>query len=102
MRISDWSSDVCSSDLDRGRDFGQAPGQQGAVDVAADEQADQILVLRERGPLLRDRILGGRKDLFGLAEVGARRAAAVEPRPGEPHAFARVGGGARGTRKSVV
>src|SRR3546814_6926367 len=51
MRISDWSSDVCSSDL--GRD----PGQIGLLHRLAAEQADRT----------------GAEALHGESEVGERR-----------------------------
>src|SRR3546814_21191546 len=51
MRISDWSSDVCSSDL--GRD----PGQIGLLHRLAAEQADRT----------------GAEALLGESEVGERR-----------------------------
>src|SRR3546814_13637063 len=58
MRISDWSSDVCSSDLSQGRvDPGNQPlGSglfiaRGPVNLAGEEQARQALGL-QRGPEL--------------------------------------------------
>src|SRR3546814_12226930 len=40
MRISDWSSDVCSSDLVGGAEDGAAAAQQGAVEEARLELQD--------------------------------------------------------------
>src|SRR3546814_15733694 len=42
MRISDWSSDVCSSDLDLAA-VGGAPGAVGGQPRAVDQQCPQIL-----------------------------------------------------------
>src|SRR3546814_16195471 len=42
MRISDWSSDVCSSDLDLAA-VGGAPGAVGGQPRAVDQQRPQIL-----------------------------------------------------------
>src|SRR3546814_4384351 len=58
MRISDWSSDVCSSDLARGDQL-HAEGKASAVDTAADpvEQPLIILVRSVRpGEILRQRL----------------------------------------------
>src|SRR3546814_2061857 len=46
MRISDWSSDVCSSDLDRGDDFQGA----GCLNRRADHRPESSRRFRHRGP----------------------------------------------------
>src|SRR3546814_17439838 len=43
MRISDWSSDVCSSDLDRAAERSAGPGARVLVTVAFDKVTDRIL-----------------------------------------------------------
>src|SRR3546814_1031726 len=67
MRISDWSSDVCSSDLEA-----VVPGQQAALAVEnADALADMIQRGAQQVEILPDR-------LGGLAEHGAGGARAQQ------------------------
>src|SRR3546814_1364627 len=73
MRISDWSSDVCSSDLGLAVDI--------ALDVAAPQLADQrefVLQFDALGGGLHAQRLGERDDRLddrGVAVAGDRRAA---------------------------
>ena len=50
----------------------------------------RVDVLRDQRALLREVGLGLAQDLFGLAEVGARRDPAFEPEPRQAHAFLRA------------
>src|SRR3546814_17091287 len=67
MRISDWSSDVCSSDLLAFEEGG-----------AAVVEGGEVLVTGEHEGLLFAAIRGG----FVECGVGARPGQGVEPRPG--------------------
>src|SRR3546814_15993815 len=96
MRISDWSSDVCSSDLDLAA-VGGAPGAVGGQPRAVDQQRPQIL--DEAGLQLvvqlgvvgeddlagrlhqRDVAAGG--DRVGLLVVGDRVGRSAERRVGK-------------------
>src|SRR3546814_9905641 len=72
MRISDWSSDVCSSDLDDG---GNLPALAGTRAVAKEESGPEratVLVRRERQPFL------GRLEQTG--DVALERVAGVDQR----------------------
>src|SRR3546814_7870212 len=70
MRISDWSADVCSSDLDRAAPAG--------ADV---ELAARTLALARRKAPPRGRRIGGRARR-GRSAGGYRRLARRAPRPG--------------------
>src|SRR3546814_17274038 len=52
MRISDWSSDVCSSDLDRGGGFGEIAGAQLRARLLQ-QFAQRILAPLQRTGVLR-------------------------------------------------
>src|SRR3546814_2660372 len=54
MRISDWSSDVCSSDLPRRRDEGLADA---AAVLAADRDVLQVGIARRQAPGRRARLV---------------------------------------------
>src|SRR3546814_8385736 len=73
MRISDWSSDVCSSDLVGGEEDGVAELNGGALSVLR-ERDDVALGAAERGPVAH-RVLD---QLVGLGDP-ERPAAALEP-----------------------
>src|SRR3546814_17340411 len=73
MRISDWSSDVCSSDLDEGE--GQAPGACDAVPVSvhqyrigAGAQREDIL---EQVPV--DQQAGNRREQHRKAQYASQQ-----------------------------
>src|SRR3546814_4317798 len=98
MRISDWSSDVCSSDLDLG--LGRAPGSDGRVaqalrrTLASDERQFPQDVVELQAFLAGDDRLGIRAVpgegshvplwILGSSLFGAQLAAAL----GLPYAFA--------------
>src|SRR3546814_16632306 len=92
MRISDWSSDVCSSDLDDVRLIGAQPHQ------CLGRAAERRLVVGEGGAQRSDHLGGESRPK--VDHFGNRAAAAVE--------FDPVGGdsmdpvGVDGDRKSVV
>src|SRR3546814_6593351 len=83
MRISDWSSDVCSSDLDVGYDEFCAFGSNIAAEVVADmadalhggaqslEARDAEAVLRGRLHAPVDAVGGGGRGIAGAARAGA-------------------------------
>src|SRR3546814_1514319 len=73
MRISDWSSDVCSSDLVGGEEDGVAELDGGALPVMR-ERDDVALGAAERGPVAH-RVLD---QLVGLGDP-ERPAPALEP-----------------------
>src|SRR3546814_6834423 len=83
MRISDWSSDVCSSDLDRAEQFGRGRAarrhaeQDQAHDRRDGERGDAVRLDRDReGDLLeRALVVGFRRgfDHDRLADVEAAR-----------------------------
>src|SRR3546814_3821435 len=50
MRISDWSSDVCSSDLERGVDL--AEGRDGLGDIGLGDADAGVLHVQHHAPLL--------------------------------------------------
>src|SRR3546814_328704 len=88
MRISDWSSDVCSSDLEAGQrlpgvgeqhvlDEGDAAG--GAFDVGED---DGVHVSRDSGFWIRDSGFGIRDWGLGIAEIRLRES--LIPNPESP------------------
>src|SRR3546814_937694 len=71
MRISDWSSDVCSSDLNEGIGrFAAAGVARTALDLAEPAHA-HAAILRAL------RLHGGRVDRTVLVDAGGHRAAAV-------------------------
>src|SRR3546814_8854188 len=73
MRISDWSSGVCSSDLRLGTDY---------VDVYRPARLDPAVPIEETVGAIADLIEAGYVRHIGLSEVGPetiRRAAAVHP-----------------------
>ena len=65
------------------------PGSSVAVDRRADQQLQQVDVLRDGGALPREVGLGRGENLLGLAQVGARRDAAFEPGAGQARRFSR-------------
>src|SRR3546814_17582377 len=67
MRISDWSSDVCSSDLDRAGSHHRSIGLEGRFDV---EKADAVDLIDARRP-----------EIGGAAEEDLRDLLAAELRP---------------------
>src|SRR3546814_17132846 len=77
MRISDWSSDVCSSDLDGGRDVhGVRPDRQGAGgEGAGDHDLDGACGVRDVEAALRACGLPGPR---GLREEHEDRKSVVE------------------------
>src|SRR3546814_9429105 len=95
MRISDWSSDVCSSDLIIGGRIGVPRVQRGRADIVADQRrilVEQILDRqRERedlgdlGPVRQVEIAVARDmQIIGLDPVGVQYPfiiGAVEPAP---------------------
>src|SRR3546814_10074921 len=86
MRISDWSSDVCSSDLEPGRDWSHR-----RLDTGGKLVAERIETL---GDLLAVEIdVSGIVENHGdLAEAVARdRAGAFEPRNARKRGFDREG-----------
>src|SRR3546814_1202255 len=102
MRISDWSSDVCSSDVDR-----RAAVAQQRRDDAADALArtgrrdgDEMPLAREQD---RQRGAAGGVDLIAEAEADRAAVAARFERPADeqPIALDRVGQAERRDRKST-
>src|SRR3546814_15296666 len=94
MRISDWSSDVCSSDL-----FGALVGQDGEVlvlhlpdiqdgaSMTFGGQSPDMLAIRLRGPCR----VGGGRERFEVGEdaalpFGCGRGAAILPAAGQAQA----------------
>src|SRR3546814_4202021 len=80
MRISDWSSDVCSSDLGRGSGC-QCGGCQGP----ADRRSCQCLCQPARGPVSSQSVpnrvrVAAANPLANLSTVSARRVAPVPSR----------------------
>src|SRR3546814_2255998 len=74
MRISDWSSDVCSSDLVKNREqyaFGQGH-QRGGLDPGRDEK-----VAASRGGQMPHDFARAETIAVGLDRCAARRAAAL-------------------------
>src|SRR3546814_1983117 len=67
MRISDWSSDVCSSDLDRAGSHHRSSGLEGRFDG---EKADAVDLIDARRP-----------EIGGAAEEDLRDLLAAELRP---------------------
>src|SRR3546814_11721220 len=80
MRISDWSSDVCSSDLDvlaaalaaRRQRLGQVQRGREAVDDGADDD-NAAAVGKRHGGLLQERRFGSsiRRDMRSRRKIGA-------------------------------
>src|SRR3546814_20052312 len=96
MRISDWSSDVCSSDLDARRAAAGARGDRGRGRRA---RGDERLHRIAQGELFeRGRSLFGHRELHyeGRAGRGDRRAA------DRRKSVRRLGQLRKGDRKSVV
>src|SRR3546814_4599867 len=101
MRISDWSSDVCSSDLDRGFADAQFGGQLGLGDAALAAQPLQpraeALFARRRfgglGQLATDRAAKLRRAERRRSDR-ATETAAIEP-PARPDHLDRGGPGVR-------
>src|SRR3546814_7946821 len=88
MRISDWSSDVCSSDLVKNREqyaFGQGH-QRGGLDPGRDEK-----VAASRGGQMPHDFARAETIAVGLDRCAARRAAALrgEPAPVGDEGFGR-------------
>src|SRR3546814_8458597 len=69
MRISDWSSDVCSSDLLRGRGIGLKVLEQG-IDTSTAEGRAMFGMLSVLAELQRELIVANTRD--GLAAARAR------------------------------
>src|SRR3546814_2750831 len=47
MRISDWSSDVCSSDLERAGQHGRSVGQDVAEEVVGDDDVELLWIAHQ-------------------------------------------------------
>src|SRR3546814_1041244 len=71
MRISDWSSDVCSSDLVEGRTPPQRQRRGQHLSVGADQPACVDAVGRQQD-VARDRDVGGREAELAAALVAVR------------------------------
>src|SRR3546814_5348191 len=69
MRISDWSSDVCSSDLDEEGQKDQEADLKGGLQLAGDKGGQQD----QEGNILRARIIGRLGDLGEHHQVGLAR-----------------------------
>src|SRR3546814_12262466 len=69
MRISDWSSDVCSSDLDEEGQKDQEADLKGGLQLAGDKGGQQD----REGNILRARIIGRLGDLGEHHQVGLGR-----------------------------
>src|SRR3546814_18125695 len=81
MRISDWSSDVCSSDLLRrraGRDYGCAAGPDDHAGAAGSRQP-AVLGRRRRGPALHRHRLSARGAAAQCAARALRRRGTCAP-----------------------
>src|SRR3546814_9979220 len=72
MRISDWSSDVCSSDLDDGGNLTALAGTRAVAKEESGPVRATVLVRRERQPFL------GRLEQTG--DVALERVAGVDQR----------------------
>src|SRR3546814_2521621 len=76
MRISDWSSDVCSSDLERGGDFPVVIDPEGAIGVAYGvARVPESFLVAPDGTVVQ-RLVGGvtreqLDDLLGQYEAAA-------------------------------
>src|SRR3546814_1810509 len=75
MRISDWSSDVCSSDLQRQQQEGQEGEAlvHGRISSCGGNEREGGLRLGARGALHRDQLFGDLQRLLvagGLDEIG--------------------------------
>src|SRR3546814_19130790 len=68
MRISDWSSDVCSSDLTRRTTFGLTVDRSGELVIHAPESSN----LRELTRWTRSKLLWVHRKLLNKAEVAPR------------------------------
>src|SRR3546814_11511713 len=68
MRISDWSSDVCSSDLETGQD----------ADRYRNDHAEKTKTRHDGGAVARDRTIGS-------GDRDEHRACAVREKHREPH-----------------
>src|SRR3546814_11220311 len=79
MRISDWSSDACSSDLDAGmREFETHHARKHAADDAGDDREDQIegadvLVVRRHEPAEDRKSVVEGKSVSVRVDLGGRR-----------------------------
>src|SRR3546814_4249923 len=92
MRISDWSSDVCSSDLNVGcneqRPPRPAPAAEGYAGQAAREPPVDLAACRACGPLSGTIVLdrgGGRMPAGRLLRRAHAREAVVQPARSEEH-----------------
>src|SRR3546814_5727614 len=83
MRISDWSSDVCSSDLIREvtdnslRNLGVEQ-----IDIMYQHRVDPNVPIEDVAGTIKDLIAAGKIKYFGMSEAGPetiRRAHAVQP-----------------------
>src|SRR3546814_4314346 len=99
MRISDWSSDVCSSDLVLGlaadlHDLSGAVQIEAAGHVAADERARAVIEVLRHAPHIADHGQVGRgrcRKAVALDEIVAGATGQVAVRKGEAFHF-RLGG----------
>src|SRR3546814_6777991 len=88
MRISDWSSDVCSSDL---REHVYAPaGLERVIDLGLGQQHRELAAhrlqfgiteqpVRPQAGTVEDQCLGKRRDVGGRMEIAHHAAPAREP-----------------------
>src|SRR3546814_17558116 len=108
MRISDWSSDVCSSDLDRGPELGMRLAEVAGIAERGIGQAGIERSVAIGAELLARRLHPRRPFVFGVAGGAGAGAFLAEhgcERPLDRHACPNgrpAIGKARGDRKSVV
>src|SRR3546814_10979839 len=90
MRISDWSSDVCYSDLLGGGDFGRGSGGRGKAQTVAVERGQHGAQPRgvEHGGLQRLAGLRGVGIGYGGIELDQRLAGADAPAVADPYGVA--------------
>src|SRR3546814_3304948 len=81
MRISDWSSDVCSSDLRLG---GHLLGLLGRIDAVLQGGAQHVAETAGRSRLPGTRCLGDGKALEGVAYTQVSHDSELLPRPSVP------------------
>src|SRR3546814_1817104 len=86
MRISDWSSDVCSSDLNASRSVSADPG----VDITRASTAADPVIKRQRliiGYISKDEAFrfckAGQDDRFAIGEAGNTESTAALPTQGQ-------------------
>src|SRR3546814_8707233 len=76
MRISDWSSDVCSSDLSRKHGRHRFPGLRAPLDFARDQMTDHFGIgLAGENPALRDQFIAQRLEILDDTIVDQRHVA---------------------------